>query len=271
MSRVEPAPLFQQKLQEEFALRSSRNPRYSIRSWSRTLKIDAGTLSRVLRGKQIPSKTLAARLLIGINLSPGDRESFLRSIERAQVERPLLRRRSFSKDEIFEPASLFDVDKFHLIADWYHVAILELTHVHDWDPAPRWIAKRLGVSESTASSAVERLVRLGLLSFKRGRMVKTNHQLSTMGGASTNAALRKGQSDILQKASEALETQSISERSMTAMTMAIDPSRIEDARKLIREFNRKICTLLETGSRERVYTLEIALFCLDQKDTEDCV
>ncbi len=49
-------------------------------------------------------------------------------------------------------------------------------------------------------------------------------------------------------------------RENTSITMAIDPSLLPKARKLIREFRRNICNILQAGNKkENVYHLSIAL------------
>jgi uncharacterized protein (TIGR02147 family) len=77
--------------------------------------------------------------------------------------------------------------------------------------------------------------------------------------------LKRRQKQILEKALEALENDPIETRSMTGMTMAIDPSKIPEAKKLISEFNRKMSKFLETGKKSEVYELQISLFSLQKR------
>ena len=264
MAKQEVTPFYRVQLHEELSKRTLRNPRYSIRAFAQALEIDVGTVSKVLAGKQIPSTAIATRLLKKMALDPIRRDAFLNSIADEQSRRQMIRVHPFDKGLTNEPATPIDIDKFDLISDWYHVALLELTFVKDFNPNPKWISKRLNISEIEARLAVEKLLRLGLLSRAGNKLQKTEKEFSTLNANLTTAALKKHQSTLLTKAITALEEQPLEKRSMTAMTMAIDPSQLPAAKKLIREFNRKMSALLETGNRTDVYTLEIALFALDE-------
>lgn len=56
---------------------------------------------------------------------------------------------------------LISQDIFATIADWYHLAILDLSLMKDFKSSPSWISARLGISVLEAKIAVDRLVRLG--------------------------------------------------------------------------------------------------------------
>ena len=49
------------------------------------------------------------------------------------------------------------------------------------------------------------------------------------------------------------------------MTMAIDPLKLPEAKKLISAFNRKMSRFLEGGDKKEVYELQISLFSLQKK------
>ena len=61
----------------------------------------------------------------------------------------------------------------------------------------------------------------------------------------------------------ALENDPLERRSTTGMTMAIDPSKLPVARKLIEDFMFKLCEVLESGERAALYQLSVSLFSLD--------
>lgn len=255
---------YKNRMRQELTSRMSRNPRYSIRALSAALKVDPGTLSRVLSGKQIPSFKLSKKILEGLGLSPVEQEKFLSSVLCKQKSRHLERIHKFPEN--FSEINVDDLstDTFHFISEWYHIAILELTFVSEFRSNEKWIAKRLGITELESKMAIERLLRLGLLRIENKRLKKTNSQLSTTSKDITNSALKANQKQLLTKAIRSIDEHPIEKRSMTAMTMAIDPSKIPDAKKLISEFNRKMCRLLETGPQTNVYSLEIALFPLEE-------
>jgi len=88
---------------------------------------------------------------------------------------------------------------------------------------------------------------------------------TTADKTTTNAALRKHQRQSLEKALHSLENDPIEARSMTSMTMAIDPARLPEAKRLIEDFTQKLSQFLENGQSTSVYQLGIALFPLQKK------
>ena len=81
----------------------------------------------------------------------------------------------------------------------------------------------------------------------------------------SHSAARKRHRQTLEKAIVALENDPVETRSMTGMTMAVDPKKIPVAKEMIRDFNRKLCEFLESGDRTQVYELSISLFSLQSK------
>jgi uncharacterized protein (TIGR02147 family) len=105
---------------------------------------------------------------------------------------------------------------------------------------------------------VERLVRLELLEFKNGKYKRTPNALKTSDGFASRA-LRLSHEQSLRQAIDALAEVSLESRDITSITMAIDPRKIEGAKKLIRDFRRKISEYLEAGEATEVYNLNIQL------------
>ena len=256
------------KLKEELAARLARNPLYSIRAMAKSLDVDAGTLSRVLAGKQIPSYKLTVRLTRALALSPQELEAFFGSVSRRQKRRKLQRLTPlFASHVAIPPSRDLSIDLYRIIADWYHFAILELTYVKGFKSDEQWIAKELGISPLEAKLAVDRLLEFQLLKKERGTLVKTEMHLSTTDKHVTTAALRKNQRQFLEKAIDSLDGK-IDTRSSTSMTMAIDPRKIPTAKKMIQEFNQKLCRYLEDGERTTVYNLQVALYPLQMQNPE---
>ncbi len=265
---VETTPYFRKCLQDELVRRCEKNARYSLRAFAKASAVDAGTLSRVLSDKLSPSPKLARKLLGSLDLSPGERNRFLESIEEDHHFRRVERiRPRYEKMKVLEsqtPREL-SADVFRVIAEWYHYAILELTFVRGFKADSRWIASELGITPAEAKSAVDRLLELGLLE-KVGKSIrKTDASLTTSGKHLTTPALRRRQKQVLEKAAFSLENDPIEERNHTSMTIAADPERIREAKKMILEFNRKLCRFLEEGTRSRVYELSVALFPIQKR------
>ena len=112
--------------------------------------------------------------------------------------------------------------------------------------------------------AVERLLEIGLLKKEGAKVVKANGFVTTADPETTAPALKRRQNQILQKSMESLENDSIDIRNHSSITMAIDPAKIPEAKKRIREFGRSLCEYLESGARKEVYEFSLNLFPLSK-------
>lgn len=256
-------PDYQSFLRGELARRCERNPRYSLRAFCRSLSMDPGAMSRILAGKQPLSLKAAHKISAQLDLTPLERQSFLRSVVEGRGRR--------EAEENLEPMSTsipvreLDLDVFRVVSELYHFAIVELTETESFDAAPSSIAKRLGITSLQASLGLERLVRVGLLEKKGKGYRRTASHFSVKDKTITGPALIRLQKDILNRATSALDEIPVEKRVSNTISMAIDPDKLEMARDLIIEFSRALCQTLEKGKRKKVYQLSVNLFPLERE------
>jgi uncharacterized protein (TIGR02147 family) len=256
-------------LEEELAKRAEKNPRYSLRAMARALRLEAGALSQILTGKRIPSYKMAQKILAALDLTPDQQNLFLGSLAKSHQSRGLERMNPlFKKTKHAAVPKDLSIDLFRIVGDWYHYAVMMLTYVEGFDANPKWIASQIGISPLEARLAVKRLLDLGLLKEERGTLTCFSGHFTTADKQLTSAALKRHQKQVLDKSIFSLENDPIEERSHTSMTMAIDPKRISEAKKLIEDFTNKMSELLESGKRLQVYEFNIGLFPI-QKTRRD--
>ncbi len=263
-------PLYLEILDREFTSRRTRNSRYSLRAFARSLKIDHGVLSLILTGKRVPSKQFAEKIPKLLSMSTDVGQAFQRSIAEMRRQAKLGRlNQQFEDQHSLGKMTAREVppEEFEGIAPWYHLAILELTYVEDFVGTPEWIAKRLGLKKSEVTRAIERLQSRGLLTVKNGKLVKCDSLITTAKKNQTSIAHRAHQMKSLELSMKSLENVPLQQRNHTAITMSIDPEKLPEAKKMIQEFGRSLCAFLETGNRKRVYELAMSLFPLDREPT----
>jgi uncharacterized protein (TIGR02147 family) len=254
-------------LRSELEERIAKNANYSLRAYARSLGINAGALSAIMSGQRPLSLKQALKLLARLDLDAATHRHFLQSVVERQQKRDLRRRDPKVKQYAFAGAEAgrpLNIDIFHMIADWYHAAILELSYEEDFKASPQWIAKELGISVMESKAALERLMEFGLLEEVDGKLVKRDAKLELADPYSTSAARRRKQKQIRQKAIEAIDQDPVESRYMTTITMCIDPALLPEARRRIDEFNDSLCAFLESGARKQVYTMELGLFALQK-------
>ncbi len=238
-------------LQRQFTERCKRNSRYSLRAFAKSLQMDASTLSKVLSGKRILSKHLMIAVCDKVGASPQDRQAFGLIAGSA---------------ENFDNYLQVQLDTFAVISDWYHYAILELTYVSGFKNDAKWISRKLAITVEEVKSALDRLMRLGLLIEENGSLIKSSKWLTNQSAVDTSSAHRDLQRQIVSKALIAIDECPSELKDITSMTMAIDINRLAEARQVIRQFRRQLCALLEDGQQSQVYNLAIQLYPISKQE-----
>ena len=250
-------------LVQELTARTRRNPAYSLRAFARSLGVSAPSLSQILSGKRPLSRRAALKIIDRCALPPDQGKAFLMSALGKEWQSALSRVEAGADAGDFEQVQ---VETFRVIADWYHYAILSLGELPQNQARPAWIAKKLNISLRTATHAWDRLLKLGLIK-KRGKgFYQCGKPLAATTKAELHAALRHCHLETLRMAETALDEQQAPLELFSSVTMAIDESKLPAARELIKKFRRNLCHLLESGRKERVYTLAVALFPVSSPD-----
>lgn len=251
-------------LKDELARRCQKNPAYSLRAFARTLGTDPGTLSKILAHKRAVGPITIERYGKRLDLGPSEIARYLNLPQKKTVSNS----QSTLRDLNYQQLS---IDRFCVIGEWQHFAILELMRLDEFQPKAGWIASRLGVSVHEVNSSIDRLQRLELLKISpNGKWIDTSDGATTTLSKSefTDTALKKLQRQFLAQAIEALELYGIESRDQSTLTMAIDTSKINQAKAEIKKFRRRMGKLLSRGkTRNEVYNLTIALYPLTKSRT----
>ena len=239
-------------LQQEYLARKERNPSYSIRAYSRQLGISKTAILEVLAHKRNLSSKNALKVAEHLGLSPDATKRMLTEI------------RGLDSTSLDLNYHTLNEDSFNVISEWYHYAILNLAKFKRHKADPYWIAKHLGITSVEARSAILRLERMNFLEVKNNRLCRKVGSLNTTEGI-PSAALRKYHKQNLLLAIASIEQDGIEDRYNTSITMAIDSSRLKEARKLFLKFRDRMCTFLESENPDSVYTLGLQLFPVVRK------
>lgn len=228
----------------------------------------APKLSQVLSGTCGISRDRGSVIASGLGLSVEETELFLSLIEAEHGRSPAKRKKAAETLERLQKGDGFgplDLERFKIISDWYHAALLEVPKLKNFRANTKWLSKRFALDESKVRAAIERLLDFGLLK-KEGpaTLARTEVHLATSSGIPSRE-IREYHSQILAKADQALEDVAITERDFSAITMAIDSSKMEEARKELLKFRRNFCKNIQSGEeKDRIYCLAIQFFPLDK-------
>jgi len=260
-------PLHLRMIGDEFSRRKSKNPRYSLRAFSRFLQIAPTPLSEILAGKRDISLKIANRIVGAMKLEHTEKNLFLRSVAESKQNRGMRRIDHRLKEILSNKSSSYadrrpiDFDEFQVVSEWYHLAIIEMTRLDDFKLDHEWISNRLGIPAPVAWDALQRLVRLGLLVQENGTVTTNALHYETADKKRTSLAHRNHQRQLLEKSIECLETVPFDRRIHSSICFAIDPSRVPEAKQLCEEFLDRMSDLLEKNTAKiEVYQFQVSLF-----------
>jgi uncharacterized protein (TIGR02147 family) len=247
-------------LQQELMRRCQKNPRYSLRSFAKALNTNPATLSTILAGKRTLTLNTINKMGSQLALSSSEIQAYCSNLQNASKG---------SKATIdYQQMAL---DTFTAISEWYHDAILELTHLQFFQPESKWIARVLGVTVNEVNIAIERLCRLKLLHIN-GESWTDLSQSNQVGTAEidTSPALRRYQKQILELSLKALEEIPREKRDHTSTTLTLSEKSLPQIKNQIRKFRNELAASIRKSKKDhdQVYQLAVSIFPLT-KITKD--
>ncbi len=246
---------YQVLLKAQLSERQKKNPRFSLRAFSKMLAISPAQLSSLISGRKKLTPKLASRIIESLDL---DHDSYSSLIEE-MVPHP--RKAKIQLPEL----QVLPEDEFKLISDWVHFAILSLAHTKRNLADINWIAKKLVITPKAAREAFQRLHKLGLVKNQGAGFIQTSRPLTTTADIPSKV-IRDYHKQNLHLALEKIDRVSVEKREYSSITMAVDPKKIAKAKKMINDFKQKLCLELESGATSEVYTFSMQLFPLTQQE-----
>jgi uncharacterized protein (TIGR02147 family) len=250
------------KLRNTFREMQLKNSMYSLRAFAQKLGVSPSALSEIFNGKRSVSRKLAQKILLNMGCETSELEKILKLFPGAEKSKI---NAVDQNDEVSDYLTLSS-DHFQLVSKWYHFAILSLIETKGFRADFLWIAKRLGIKVLEAEQALNRFERLEFISWNRkNKTIKllSQKQLSSSDELVSDAVRQAHHEDLLMAARK-IESERLEDRDFTSLTIAIDKSKLSDAKKMIRDFQDRLAAFLETGTQTEVYKLNFYVFPLSQ-------
>ncbi len=259
---------YRQILKTKLSERCGKNSNYSLRAFARDLGISAQRLSHILSGRHGLSTEAAAEIALKLGMSDQESTIFCMLVQKNHARSKILKDNAEEKlKEIKESYKDLNLDHFKIISDWYHFAIMELTQVENFKNNPRWIARSLGIKEMEVKIAIERLLRLELLEFDKEKNLKITGQFFADPKGTPSEALRIFHRQLMKKAIDSLDLQSLIEREMSSTILAINIEDLPQAKKDLKEFRETFDKRYSKATKKnKVYCLGMQLFNLQDKN-----
>ena len=242
-------------LVKHFMETKSRNARFSMRAYAKKVGVTQSALSEIFSGQRSITAKMALKIMNGVCLEPYKIEEIMQSFSK--------RREKQLQQLTYQSLTM---DTYHLISEWYYFALLSLAETQDFQCDPKWISQRLGITVAQINQAVDRLEKLALIEVdpETKKWKATGVRLRIDPGIAT-AALKYANRENLELAAVALESTQFEERDFTAMTLCFDQSRMEEAKRRIKEFRESFAADMESKNKNEVYKICIQLFPLTKQ------
>lgn len=249
--------------------RKKTNPAYSLRAMAKHVGISPSTLSDVISGKKNLSEQTAVELSSRLQLTGRKARYFRTLVQYQTTKNDEIKSLLASQLKVLNPKlrAHFEItaDRFNLIAEWYHTAILEMTYLEKTPMTPEHISDALGISITQAKDALNLLMKLELLEPAASyRYKKTKKQLIVQSDI-PNQALRRYHHQMLTKAQTSLVTQTPQEKLVGSETIPISSEDFNEANEIIEACFQRIIQLSERSkNKNHVYHLGIQFFKLTE-------
>ena len=259
-------------LQSALRRLQSKGPGASLRSVATRAGFSHSYVSKIIRGeKRMPPKSFA-RLAKALQIDHHE------SVEIARLALSGIESREFASATgarvaarrrpakfVAEYETFGDSDRW-LLEEWHHIAIMNLVTTRDFIDSPEWIGRRLGVHPLKARRSLDRLVETGLLRRDaRGRLARTTLK-ARFPTQRSHVAVRRYHAAMIHRAAQALEKQptddEFARRLITGVTLAANPAKIEEAKRIVERAVLQAAELLSTGPCTEVFQINLQVFPL---------
>lgn len=255
----------------EFQKRKTKNPRYSMRAFARDIGLTSARLTEVLKKRQGLSRSVALAIGKKMSFNSAKLDFFCNAVEavdgRSKLSREMARKQVQKFGALFKRR--LNEDQFKIISEWYHFAILSMTNLISFQSSTVWIANRLGIDVMTAEAAVERLKRLGYLTESNGKLSESSNFVAFQEDIPSEWG-QKFHKQIIEKAAQSVQGQSVHKRDLSALTLAINPDKIPLAKKMIADFVREFDKEMSLETEfQSLYCLSVQFFSLEQVEGDN--
>lgn len=252
--------------------KQSANSLYSQRAFARDLGVSSAFVTKLLTGQRTLPLNRFRKLARLLEMDSTEQDEYLRAMIFHSLKSPelraLMQERSFTVPSKMGKYARQEKRRFHVLEDWYNLAVLDLATCVDFNPDPKIIARRLGITALQASESLSCLVRLGLLRHTEGTYEKTDKDVF-FPAARSQDLIRNYHRQMIRKAYDSLgkkTEEDFESRLITGFTIAANPEHMEKLKKMIFDFASEAGEQFSSGECSEVYQLNIQLFPLTERE-----
>ena len=241
-------------IKSEFQNRRVRNRRFTLRAFAKTLNLDSGSLSAIIRGKRKLPKTHWTLLAEQLRLSGRRRTGFFKSLSQEQRLAHLdFVEGTRSKTVIAEHTYI------QITTEWEYFVTLCLMDLKKFKLTSQALAEVLGVSLARADEVITVLARSGFIVLRGGDFKKVHRDLTTTEDRASKV-LQISHGNDLRLAAEKLGALNHLEREFTSVILAAGHRDLPKMKSWLRKMRDDFENLFEDSNGDQVFQLNIQMF-----------
>ncbi len=263
-------------LKEELEVRKANNERYSLRAFARDLGMSPAFLVSIMKGTKNISEEKAEAVANRLKWTAARKKAFQILVRYSRLETETLKEKALHELTTIKAKDLrpwqMNLEKFRVVADWYHSAVLECFELEKVKSAKvisqnlvKLFAAKLDLPQTMIQRSLDQLANLGFIKRSGSEFVKSQDHYSIEDIPS--GAIKEHHRQILQKAERALQEQDLFEREFSATTMAIPEALIPEIKVKIRQFRQEIeGAVAAEANKSEIYTLSMQFFRISKEE-----
>ena len=256
--------------------RRENDSRFSLRGLALRANKSPSLVTMIARGERLTSREVGLELCNAMKITAAEKKYLLLLTDReharssgatAEAEKRLAELRPVRGDHVIP------LDTFELMSHWYHLTIVEMTQLKSFRDDPIWISEQLGasVTPTMVNDSIGLLIRLGLLErLANGKLQKAHERVRTKANV-PSSAIRMYHKQMIQRAHNAIDRQTVTERFVSTLTFPVPADKLESARQMIAEFRDHFVSTLQSndGPWDEVYHLNLQFIRATACDLRD--
>lgn len=260
---------FRATMQQFFEQKRLTNPAYSLNAYARDLDLYPSHLHDILNGRKGLSAKTAKKIAERLFTEAGERRLFVDHVmaecSRAGADKTLAKKRLLKQLQLVHEE--LAAEMFQIVKDWHHAALREYARAQGAKFSVEAAAKYFSLPVKLLRDSLESMEKVGLMKRTRaGRWLPSEPTLHAPVGV-PSMAKKMHHLQLMNIAQRAYLTQDFNRRDYMSSILAVDPEKIPEAKKLIREFHENMNKLLAgspPAGRAEVFGFVTQLFSFEQ-------
>jgi uncharacterized protein (TIGR02147 family) len=259
-----------------FDKRKAENRHFSIRSLARRLNLSPTYTHQIIRGTRLPSPDVCVRLCEFLDIDTDKRDYILHSVLRGKGFSTSVARQTIHREDFVNGSRINWTpalkSQFGLLDAWHFIPVLECTRLHDYNGTPEFIARRLGLELEKVTSAVDLLLKSGLMmkAADTGWPVKSDDDVE-YSSLQDKTKIRDYHKMCLEAVKQCLESQTspedVERRLVLNLNFTCDKDLVPMLKQRLKEFvENTYREFSEQGTSNEVYQVSVQLVPLTKRD-----